>query len=74
MRGYGEGAVGSGRSCLVANSELTIPLVRDLIHSFELVDSRTRFLITKVQLYSQNLYARKCWSLLILLKSQIYML
>lgn len=27
MRGYGEGAVGSGRSCLVANSELTLPLV-----------------------------------------------
>ena len=26
MRGYGEGAVGSGRSCLVANSELTLPL------------------------------------------------
>ncbi|KAH8520655.1 hypothetical protein H0E87_001920 [Populus deltoides] len=27
VRGYGEGAVGSGRSCLVANSELTFPLV-----------------------------------------------
>lgn len=27
VRGYGEGAVGSGRSCLVANSEFTIPLV-----------------------------------------------
>ena len=27
VRGYGEGAVGSGRSCLVANSELTLPLV-----------------------------------------------
>lgn len=26
VRGYGEGAVGSGRSCIVANSELTIPL------------------------------------------------
>ncbi|XP_059625130.1 outer envelope protein 39, chloroplastic isoform X2 [Cornus florida] len=26
VRGYGEGAVGSGRSCLVANSELTFPL------------------------------------------------
>ncbi|KAI9072584.1 hypothetical protein K1719_044671 [Acacia pycnantha] len=26
VRGYGEGAVGSGRSCLVANSELKIPL------------------------------------------------
>ncbi|CAK8535472.1 unnamed protein product [Lathyrus sativus] len=26
VRGYGEGAVGSGRSCLVANSELTLPL------------------------------------------------
>ncbi|XP_068338032.1 outer envelope protein 39, chloroplastic [Pyrus communis] len=25
VRGYGEGAVGSGRSCLVANSELTLP-------------------------------------------------
>ena len=27
VRGYGEGAVGTGRSCLVANSELTLPLV-----------------------------------------------
>jgi len=27
VRGYGEGAVGSGRSCLVANNELTFPLV-----------------------------------------------
>lgn len=27
VRGYGEGAVGSGRSCVVANSELTLPLV-----------------------------------------------
>ncbi|KAL5575024.1 hypothetical protein UlMin_016723 [Ulmus minor] len=26
VRGYGEGAVGTGRSCLVANSELTLPL------------------------------------------------
>ncbi|KAK6926504.1 Bacterial surface antigen (D15) [Dillenia turbinata] len=26
VRGYGEGAVGTGRSCLIANSELTIPL------------------------------------------------
>ncbi|KAI4334165.1 hypothetical protein L6164_018889 [Bauhinia variegata] len=26
VRGYGEGAVGSGRSCLVANSELKLPL------------------------------------------------
>lgn len=26
VRGYGEGAVGCGRSCLVANSELTLPL------------------------------------------------
>ncbi|CAM8970306.1 unnamed protein product [Rhodiola kirilowii] len=26
VRGYGEGAVGCGRSCLVANSELTFPL------------------------------------------------
>ncbi|KAE8727193.1 Outer membrane OMP85 family protein isoform 2 [Hibiscus syriacus] len=25
VRGYGEGAVGSGRSCLIANTELTIP-------------------------------------------------
>lgn len=30
VRGYAEGAVGSGRLCLVANSELTIPLVSDL--------------------------------------------
>lgn len=28
VRGYGEGAVGSGRSCLVANTELAVPLVR----------------------------------------------
>lgn len=27
VRGYGEGAVGCGRSCLVANNELTFPLV-----------------------------------------------
>lgn len=27
VRGYGEGAVGSGRTCLVANSELTLPFV-----------------------------------------------
>ena len=27
VRGYGEGAVGSGRLCLVANCEYTIPLV-----------------------------------------------
>lgn len=27
IRGYGEGAVGSGRSCVVMNSEVTIPLV-----------------------------------------------
>lgn len=27
VRGYGDGAVGSGRSCLIANSELTFPLV-----------------------------------------------
>lgn len=27
VRGYGEGAVGSGRSCLVANTELTLPFV-----------------------------------------------
>lgn len=26
VRGYGEGGVGSGRSCLVANNELTVPL------------------------------------------------
>lgn len=31
VRGYGEGAVGSGRSCLVANSELTLPLVCYLV-------------------------------------------
>jgi len=31
VRGYGEGAVGSGRSCLVANSELTLPLVRNIL-------------------------------------------
>ena len=27
VRGYGEGAVGSGRSCLVMNNELTVPMV-----------------------------------------------
>lgn len=27
VRGYGEGAVGSGRSCLVANNELAFPIV-----------------------------------------------
>lgn len=27
VRGYGDGAVGSGRSCMVANGELTFPLV-----------------------------------------------
>uniref|UniRef100_A0A7C8ZWJ1 Bacterial surface antigen (D15) domain-containing protein n=1 Tax=Opuntia streptacantha TaxID=393608 RepID=A0A7C8ZWJ1_OPUST len=30
VRGYGEGAVGTGRSCLVANSELTFPLSKML--------------------------------------------
>ncbi|CAN1831923.1 APO protein 3, mitochondrial [Linum perenne] len=30
VRGYGEGAVGAGRSCLVANSELTLPLSKNL--------------------------------------------
>ncbi|XP_020086468.1 outer envelope protein 80, chloroplastic isoform X2 [Ananas comosus] len=30
VRGYGEGAVGSGRSCLVANSEFTVPLTKEL--------------------------------------------
>lgn len=29
VRGYGEGAVGSGRSCLVANTELALPLVNE---------------------------------------------
>lgn len=27
VRGYGEGAVGSGQSCLVSRSELTFPMV-----------------------------------------------
>jgi len=27
VRGYGEGAVGSGRLCLIANCEYTVPLV-----------------------------------------------
>lgn len=26
VKGYGEGAIGSGRSCLIANNELTLPL------------------------------------------------
>uniref|UniRef100_A0A803LXL8 Bacterial surface antigen (D15) domain-containing protein n=1 Tax=Chenopodium quinoa TaxID=63459 RepID=A0A803LXL8_CHEQI len=30
VRGYGEGAVGTGRSCLVANSDLTFPLSKML--------------------------------------------
>ncbi|WOL15316.1 hypothetical protein Cni_G24097 [Canna indica] len=29
VRGYGEGAVGSGRSCLVTNGEFTIPLTKE---------------------------------------------
>ncbi|KAK4369599.1 hypothetical protein RND71_013391 [Anisodus tanguticus] len=33
VRGYGEGAVGCGRSCLVSNNELTFPLVlSSLVH------------------------------------------
>lgn len=28
VRGYDEGAVGSGRSCIVASGEISIPLVR----------------------------------------------
>ena len=31
VRGYGEGGVGVGRSCLVANNELTLPLVSVLL-------------------------------------------
>lgn len=27
VRGYGEGAVGSGRQCLIVNNEVSIPLV-----------------------------------------------
>lgn len=27
VRGYGEGAVGSGRLCLIGNCEYTVPLV-----------------------------------------------
>jgi outer membrane protein assembly factor BamA len=27
VRGYGEGAVGAGRLCLIANCEYTVPLV-----------------------------------------------
>lgn len=30
VRGYGEGAVGSGRSCLILNSEVTMPLTKEL--------------------------------------------
>ncbi|PKA66048.1 Outer envelope protein 80, chloroplastic [Apostasia shenzhenica] len=30
VRGYGEGAVGAGRSCLVLNSEFTVPLSKQL--------------------------------------------
>ncbi|GAB4824594.1 Outer envelope protein 39, chloroplastic [Ancistrocladus abbreviatus] len=30
VRGYGDGAVGTGRSCLVANSDLTFPLTKIL--------------------------------------------
>ncbi|RWR80322.1 Bacterial surface antigen D15 [Cinnamomum micranthum f. kanehirae] len=30
VRGYGEGAVGSGRSCLVMNNELTVPMAKGL--------------------------------------------
>ncbi|CAK9172513.1 unnamed protein product [Ilex paraguariensis] len=38
VRGYGEGAVGSGRSCLVANSELTLPLF--ILRELHLLRSR----------------------------------
>ena len=31
VRGYGEVAVGSGRSCLVANTELAVPLERGAV-------------------------------------------
>ncbi|XP_068651100.1 outer envelope protein 39, chloroplastic [Aristolochia californica] len=34
VRGYGEGAVGSGRSCLVVNSELTVPMAKSLEGAF----------------------------------------
>ncbi|XP_065045121.1 outer envelope protein 39, chloroplastic-like isoform X3 [Musa acuminata AAA Group] len=30
VRGYGEGAIGSGRTCLVANGEFTIPVTKEL--------------------------------------------
>lgn len=36
VRGYGEGAVGTGRSCLVANSELILPLV---CNNFAVIDN-----------------------------------
>lgn len=41
VRGYGEGAVGSGRSCLVANSELTFPLVCNAFIIFQRIETLT---------------------------------
>ena len=33
VRGYTEGAIGSGRSYIVTNNELTVPLVNESLHS-----------------------------------------
>lgn len=40
VRGYGEGAVGSGRSCLVANGELRLP-VNKLLEAAAFLDCGT---------------------------------
>lgn len=48
VRGYGEGAVGSGRSCLVSNSELTLPLTKMLEGAIFMdcgTDLRTGYLV-----------------------------
>lgn len=63
VRGYGDGAVGSGRSCLVANSELTLPLV--CISYIQLGSLFNLFLLTSL-IYS--LFLSLCLSKCILYK------
>jgi hypothetical protein len=64
VRGYGEGAVGSGRSCLVANSELTLPLVCD---SFI---NNNRIMLILVDKLILKLHQRSC----LVLRNVRYML
>lgn len=51
VRGYGEGAVDSGRSCLDANNELTVPLVCK-VHSSKLAASNVLHPVTNKTLQS----------------------